>query len=115
MYFLIGSGIGAAIALLFAPKSGSEFRGDIADLTRKGYDATSEKAIELKEQSENVVQIVKEKAEAAIDLASDKFKAGGLAVSGAVSAVTDEVELIQNDSGVSSKNQGNGQNSSRIL
>ena len=37
-YLLIGGGIGAVIALLFAPKSGHELRGDIADATRKGID-----------------------------------------------------------------------------
>ena len=34
-YLLIGGGIGAIIALLFAPKSGVELRGDIADADRK--------------------------------------------------------------------------------
>ena len=33
-YLLIGGGIGAVIALLFAPKSGQELRGDLADATR---------------------------------------------------------------------------------
>ena len=37
-YLLIGGGIGAILALLFAPKAGSELRGDIADVTRKGID-----------------------------------------------------------------------------
>ena len=37
-YLLIGGGIGAVLALLFAPKSGQELRGDIADATRKGID-----------------------------------------------------------------------------
>ena len=37
-YLLIGGGIGAILALLFAPKSGRELRGDIADVTRKGID-----------------------------------------------------------------------------
>ena len=37
-YLLIGGGIGAIIALLFAPKSGQELRGDLADATRKGID-----------------------------------------------------------------------------
>ena len=43
-YLLIGGGIGAIIALLFAPKPGSELRGDIADVTRKGIDKTREGA-----------------------------------------------------------------------
>jgi len=37
-FLLIGGGIGAILALLFAPKSGRELRGDIADATRKGID-----------------------------------------------------------------------------
>ncbi|MBA2495432.1 MAG: YtxH domain-containing protein, partial [Acidobacteria bacterium] len=37
-YLLIGGGIGATLALLFAPKSGQELRGDIADVTRKGIE-----------------------------------------------------------------------------
>jgi gas vesicle protein len=38
VYFLIGVGIGAVTALLFAPKAGSELRSEIADATRKGID-----------------------------------------------------------------------------
>ena len=41
-YLLIGGGIGAILALLFAPKSGQELRGDIADATRKGIDRSRE-------------------------------------------------------------------------
>jgi gas vesicle protein len=41
-FLLIGGGIGAILALLFAPKSGKELRGDIADATRKGIDYTRE-------------------------------------------------------------------------
>jgi len=43
-YLLIGGGIGAILALLLAPKSGAELRGDIADVTRKGIDKTREAA-----------------------------------------------------------------------
>ena len=64
-YLLIGGTIGAAVALLFAPKSGHELRGDIADVTRKGalrtrdaaqvvgakageyYDATKDRASDI--------------------------------------------------------------------
>jgi gas vesicle protein len=38
VYFLIGAGIGAITALLFAPKAGNEFRSEIAEATRKGLD-----------------------------------------------------------------------------
>lgn len=46
-YLLIGGGIGAILALLFAPKSGQELRGDIADATRKGIDRSREAAQHL--------------------------------------------------------------------
>ena len=46
-YFLVGAGIGAVLALLFAPKSGEELRNDIADATRKGIDRSKEAAQQL--------------------------------------------------------------------
>jgi gas vesicle protein len=46
-YFLVGAGIGAVLALLFAPKSGEELRSDIADATRKGLDKSKEAAQQL--------------------------------------------------------------------
>ena len=46
-YLLIGGGIGAILALLFAPKSGHELRGDIADAARKGIDRSREAAQQL--------------------------------------------------------------------
>src|SRR3954467_1861785 len=46
-YLIIGGGIGAILALLFAPKSGQELRGDIADATKKGIDRSREAAQQL--------------------------------------------------------------------
>src|ERR1044072_6223795 len=46
-YFLVGAGIGAVLALLFAPKSGEELRSDIADATRKGIDRSKEAAQQI--------------------------------------------------------------------
>src|SRR5262245_33703050 len=46
-YLLIGGGIGAMLALLFAPRSGQELRGDIAEATRKGIDRSREAAQQL--------------------------------------------------------------------
>lgn len=47
IYFLLGSTVGAAVALLLAPKSGYDLRGDIADVTRKGIDRTCDTATQL--------------------------------------------------------------------
>ena len=119
MYFIAGTGIGAAVALLFAPKSGSELRGDIADATRKGYDATLEKANDLKEQSANVIQTVKDKAEAVYNLASGKLAFGSDVVSDVVSsptgAVPDAIERLENESGMLPTMRATGRKSSSIM
>lgn len=47
VYFLIGAGIGAVTALLFAPKAGSALRADIADVTRRGIDQARETGREV--------------------------------------------------------------------
>ncbi len=73
-YLLVGGGIGALIALLFAPKAGQELRGDIADVTRKGYDKTLETAQQLKEQSGTYYQQIKEQAGDVYNSAADKLK-----------------------------------------
>lgn len=50
-FLLIGAGIGATLALLFAPKKGSELRGDIADYTKRGIDVANEGARKLGERA----------------------------------------------------------------
>ena len=61
-YLLIGGGIGALIALLFAPKSGQELRGDIADATRKGIDRTRETASQLGARAGEYYEATRDKA-----------------------------------------------------
>lgn len=61
-YLLIGGGIGAVIALLFAPKSGQELRGDLADATRKGIDRSREAAQQLGEKAGEYYESGRERA-----------------------------------------------------
>ncbi len=79
-YLLIGGGIGAVVALLFAPKAGFELREDIADVTRKGvekgreaaaqvgtrageyYDTTRTRASELYQTAEEKAKVLAEQA-----------------------------------------------------
>jgi gas vesicle protein len=61
-YLIIGGGIGAVLALLFAPKSGIELREDIADVTRKGLDKTKETAAQLQERAGEYYEVSREKA-----------------------------------------------------
>ena len=61
-FFLVGAGIGAVLALLFAPKSGEELRNDIADATRKGIDKSREAAQQLGTKASEVYDATKQKA-----------------------------------------------------
>jgi gas vesicle protein len=61
-YLLIGGGIGAILALLFAPKSGQELREDIADATRKGLEKGKETAAQLQERAGEYYEVSREKA-----------------------------------------------------
>ncbi len=71
-YLLIGGGIGAVIALLFAPKSGTELRGDIADVTRKGLDKGRETAAHLQERAGEYYEVSREKANELYQTAQEK-------------------------------------------
>jgi gas vesicle protein len=61
-FFLVGAGIGAVLALLFAPKSGEELRNDIADATRKGIDKSREAAQQLGTKASEVYDTTRQKA-----------------------------------------------------
>jgi gas vesicle protein len=61
-YLLVGGGIGAILALLFAPKSGEELRGDIADVTRKGIEKGKETATQLQEKAGEYYEVTRDKA-----------------------------------------------------
>lgn len=61
-YLLIGGGIGAILALLFAPKSGQELREDIAVATKKGIEKSKETAGHLQEAAGDYYEVTREKA-----------------------------------------------------
>ncbi|MEO8573262.1 MAG: YtxH domain-containing protein [Pyrinomonadaceae bacterium] len=71
-YLLIGGGIGAVIALLFAPKSGTELREDIADVTRKGLEKSKEAASQLQERAGEYYEVGRERASEIYQTAQDK-------------------------------------------
>lgn len=71
-YILIGGGIGAVLALLFAPKTGTELRGDIADATRKGVEKGKETAALVGEKAGDYYEVTREKAGELYSTAQDK-------------------------------------------
>lgn len=76
-YLLIGGSIGAILALLFAPKSGQELRGDIADATRKGIDRSRETASQIGSKAGEYYEATRDRASEIYSAAADR--AGTLA------------------------------------
>jgi gas vesicle protein len=76
-FFVAGLGIGAAVALLFAPQSGEETRKQIADKAQDGKDYVASKGREIRKQAEELVDqgkdlVSKQKARLADALESGK-------------------------------------------
>ena len=66
---LVGGGVGAATALLLAPKEGKQLREDIGTVARRGYDATLETAGNLRSKTYETIDSVRENAANLLDLA----------------------------------------------
>ena len=49
--FIVGIGVGAALGLLFAPKSGKETRDDIARTVKEGIDEIADQGKKLKRRA----------------------------------------------------------------
>jgi gas vesicle protein len=58
--FFLGSTLGAAVALLFAPKSGAELREDLAAEGKKLRETTSGNVSEIREKGEELYGKVRE-------------------------------------------------------
>lgn len=76
MFLLIGAGIGATVALLFAPKAGHELRGDIADYTRRGIDAAGEGARTVGERAAGIYESGRGRVADAYGTAREKVSQG---------------------------------------
>lgn len=73
-FFFLGLGIGAAMGVLFAPKSGTETRDFLMSKANEGADLAKRRAQELKDQAaetiergKSTVQRQKESLSAAVD------------------------------------------------
>src|SRR4026208_1550816 len=86
-FLLIGAGIGAALALLLAPKSGRELRGDIADYTKRGVDAAGEQARVIGERATELYGTAATKASAAYGTAANRVSEAYGTAAGRVSDV----------------------------
>lgn len=71
-YLIIGGGIGAILALLFAPKSGQELREDIADVTRKGLEKGREAAGQIGDYAGEYYEVARDKTGELYNTAQEK-------------------------------------------
>jgi gas vesicle protein len=89
VYFLIGAGMGAIAALLFAPKAGSELRAEIADVTKRTADQARDQARQVGERASEYYQA---SAEYATDLAERSKEAISDAAERSREAISDVTE-----------------------
>jgi gas vesicle protein len=75
--FAVGLGVGAAVALLFAPKAGEELRSDITEGVNDGVNQIRSTGKELKKK----VQRLADAAQDQVDRVQDAIEAGETAYS----------------------------------
>ena len=75
-FFLAGLGIGAILAILFAPKSGKETRDYLTHRAEEGRDYVKAKTEELRKQAEETVEKGKDLVAKQKELLSAALEAG---------------------------------------
>lgn len=85
-YLAIGGAVGALVALLLAPKSGYELRGDIADVTRKGALRTRDTAQQIGSKAGEYYEVTRERANELADVAREAAARKGEQLSAAIEA-----------------------------
>ena len=80
LYFLSGLGIGATVALLWAPKSGSETRADLTDSLAEGREYVRQQASDINDALAGTIQRGKEVVRETSKMAADAFDQGKAAL-----------------------------------
>jgi gas vesicle protein len=109
MYLLIGGGIGATVALLFAPKPGRELRQDVSQGVKYGLETANEKISQVRETAGEKVSHLREVADEYYHKAQDKVSEiynvalktaddGTNEAKALVNKVSDQVNNVSNNS-----------------
>jgi gas vesicle protein len=72
--FALGIGVGAAIALLFSPKSGEEIRGQIADTVNDGVKQLKATGADLSDRAQDFVESAKDQMQDAFEAGESAFQ-----------------------------------------
>jgi gas vesicle protein len=75
-FFLAGLGMGAVLALLFAPQSGRETRDLIAKKANEGRDYVNTRSRELREQADGLVEKGRDRLSKEKERVSAAYEAG---------------------------------------
>ena len=67
LFFLMGSFVGASVALLIAPRTGKETREIIAERAREGVDYVTSRSRELADLAESAKRTVQSQAASMVD------------------------------------------------
>jgi gas vesicle protein len=65
--FIVGAGVGALAALLFAPKSGDELRSDIVDTATDGVDQVLNAGKQVRQRATRLVDMAKAQVQDAVE------------------------------------------------
>jgi gas vesicle protein len=68
IWFVAGAAIGAAVALLFAPQTGTETRRFIKEKSKEGADAVAETSRDMYERGRELYEKGRKLADEAVDL-----------------------------------------------
>ena len=71
--FILGVGVGAVAALLFAPKSGEELRADIGEGVSNGINQVRNTGKDLKQRAQNLVDLAKDHVQVAIEAGNNAY------------------------------------------
>jgi len=73
--FVVGIGVGALLALLFAPSSGEETRDYISSTVKKGIDDAASTGKRWKRRAQETVDDVKSSVVGAVEAGQDAYRA----------------------------------------
>jgi gas vesicle protein len=88
-YFFLGLGVGVAVGVLFAPKTGDETRGLIRDKANEGADYVKRRGMDLKDQAAEALERSKQTIQKQKDNLGAAVEAGKQAYREATSSPTD--------------------------
>lgn len=89
-YFLLGLGVGAAVAICYAPSTGEELRGDLRRRADEGRDYVKRRGSELRQQADEILHKGRETAGTQRDQLASALEAGRRAYREATAAPTDD-------------------------